>query len=391
VVLGVLGLLMSLGPVLRINGVSRFGDVEIPMLYGLLQHIPPFSIMRAPERYLLPTYVSLAVLGGAGMRWMVGALSGYRRQAAFVVVTVLLLVELPFHTRYTEVMTVPGSLASLANEPGGGALLELPLTQHGWIETPRMYNQIAHGRPITSGYLSRPIIDPYTQACSPLRAFNQGLDEARAAVTVPGPADQIEAILAASGFSHVAVYKQRFATPDLLEPVPGDILDPLQELARSIGAVVADDDAATVYRLNGTTERPGLFLQEGPDWHAAETSEGRPFKWVNGARADFCVYSPEAHSSPVRFEVTSFAVPRRMVVSVGGREILNEVVPADGAIHSLVTQAIDWPSGYRLVDIRVPEGSASSQELGRGSDSRQLSLGFTEITVEQGNGVDLSP
>lgn len=389
--LGVLGLLMSLGPVLRVNGVGRFGDVEIPMLYGLLQHIPPFSIMRAPERYMLLAYVALAVLGGAGVRWMVGAMSGYRRQVVFAAVTVLLLIELPFHARYTEAMAAPSSLAALAGEQGAGALLELPLTQHGWIETPRMYNQIAHGRPITSGYLSRPIIDPYTQACSPLRVFNQGLEAAGASITTPGPENEIEAILAATGFSHIAVYKQQFATPEQLEPVPGDVLDPLQELAGVLGTVVADDDTATLYRLNGTTERPGLFLQEGPDWHAPETSEGRPFQWVNGARADICVHSPAPHTSSLVMHATSFAKPRHLVVRVGEQAVLDEEVPADGAMHALRTQEIEWPRGYQRVTITVPEGSDSPRDLDQGSDSRKLSVGFTEVTVEGAAGGATGP
>jgi hypothetical protein len=351
------------------------------MLYGVLQYVPPFSIMRAPERYVLLTYVSLAVLGGVGIRWLAGRLAGYRRQAAFAGILALLLLELPFHARYTEAMSVPGSLEALARETSPGALLELPLTQHGWIETPRMYNQIAHGRPITSGYLSRPIIDPYTQACSPLRALNQGLDAARSAVTTPGPVDQIERILAASGFSHIAIYKQRYATPELQEPVPDDVLAPLQELAGALGTIVADDETAALYRLRDTSDRPTLFLQEGPDWHAGETSEGRSFQWINGARADFCVYSPSAHTSPLRFDVTSFAEPRHLVVSVAGRDILNEPIPSDGAMHTVETPAVNWPAGYFKVEIKVPEGSASPEQLGMGRDTRQVSLGFTRITV----------
>jgi hypothetical protein len=389
VALAGLGVLLALGPILQVNGQQT----TIPMPLALLQHIPIIGLMRAPERFVFLTYIALAALAGQviaeyGVRiaaWIRHPQSAIRRPQSAMMAGLLglLLIEMPLHVHYMEPMPTLDSMAALGRAPGAGAVLELPLTQHGWVDTPRMFNQIAHGRPITSGYLSRPIIDPYTQACSPFQPFS---DYPR-----PAPPDIISptlpltpALLTANGVGFITVYKQEYVDPRAISPVPAGRLAALQALATGLGTPIADDAAATVYRVQPNDGQVPPAWQLGPDWHSAEQSGGQPFRWLNGAQGDFCVFSPAPRTAPLAFQVTSFATPRHLQVWVNDQEVLAAEVPADGALHPFTTPAIAWPAGPQRVRLVIPEGSASPFSLGQGTDKRELSLGFGPIRLGGG-------
>jgi hypothetical protein len=141
---------------------------------------------------------------------------------------------------------------------------------------------------------------------------------------------------------------------------------------------------AKVYRVRPTAARLHPFLQLGPDWHAVEQSNAQPFRWINGAQADLCVYSAAPSAAPLTFAVTSFAAPRHLQVWIGDRQVLNEAIPADGALHPVTTPRLDWPAGPQRVRLVIPEGSARPADLGQGGDTRQLSLGVRAIRLGEG-------
>jgi hypothetical protein len=294
----------------------------------------------------------------------------------------LVLLEMPIRPRVMDPMPIPASLAALGRDPAPGAVLELPFTQLDRVASPRMYFQTGHGRPITSAYISRTFIDPYTQACSPFQAFALYPRVAAEDVVSPTVAGYVTpGLLAAHGVGFLTVYKQGLFHSLTFEPLEPERLAELQDLAGRLGTPLADDAMATTYQVRPATERPGLFLQLGPDWHALERDDGRLFRWINGARADFCVFSPAVQTAPLTFQAAGFAAPRHLQVWVGDRQVLNAPVPADGALHPLSTSPIAWPAGPQLVRLVVPEGSASPAALGQGGDTRQLSLGFSAIRL----------
>src|SRR5437867_7169451 len=122
-------------------------------------------------------------------------------------------------------------------------------------------------------------------------------------------------------------------------------------------------------------------MQLGPDWHQVEESYGQPFRWVNGAKADLCVFSPSPHTDALSLQVASFGESRHLQVWVGEQQVLRAEVAADGALHKVSTQHIGWPRGGERVRLVSEEGSVSPQSVGRGKDQRQLSLGFAHVRV----------
>jgi hypothetical protein len=381
-VLALIGAILSLGPILHINGQETVAGVQIGLPFQWLQQVPLLNLVRAPQRFCFLTFLGLAVLAGTGLAAVLPRLRGGRQPLALGAIIALLILEMPLAPRYTEPMTTPESLAALGQAPGPGAVLELPLTQHGGVEANRMLYQTVHGRPITSAYLSRVTVDPYAQACSPFQVFTHYDRLPAADIVAPGVAAQLSpALLADNGIGFLTVYKQGLGDWPGMAPLPPAHVAPLQDLAARLGTPLADDAVATTYRVRPATGHVGLFLQLGPDWHSVEQSAGAPFRWMNGGRADLCVFSPAAQSAPLQFQATSFAGSRHLQVWLADRQVFETVVPADGALHALQTPPLTFPAGPQAVRFVVPEGSASPADLGQGTDTRQLSVGFSAIQL----------
>ncbi len=401
VMLVILGVVLALGPVLQFNH-QALGPAPL----SLLADIPPFSFVRGPERFATLAYLGLAVLAGFGILdlgfWILARRSGTEQTADAATVAIvpksqipnpkwltvgvvaLLLLDLPLHNRVTEAMPIPPALAALGRDPAPGALLEFPFTQHGWIDAPRMLYQIGHGRPITSGYLSRHVVEPYTQACSPLQAFARYPRLPETDIITPTAATQLPALLQATGIGFIAIYKIGFVQADHMTPLPPKQFNSYAALASGLADPAYEDNTAKIYRVRPGAAPLQTFLQLGPDWYDVEQSAGQPFRWIDGAQADLCVYSAAPSVAPLALEVTSFAAPRHLQVWVGDRLLLDQEVPADGALHPVQTPRLTWPAGPQRVRLVVPEGSASPADSGQGGDTRQLSLGVSAIRLAEG-------
>jgi hypothetical protein len=65
---------LSLGPLLTINGQNRFNldelEVTFPLPFALLHYIPILSANRVPNRFGIPLTLALAVLVGYGVAWL---------------------------------------------------------------------------------------------------------------------------------------------------------------------------------------------------------------------------------------------------------------------------------------------------------------------------------
>lgn len=173
---------LALGPLLQINGQSRFDldglQVSLPLPYILLHYIPFVKGFRAPNRFSLVLLQAMAVLAGYGAAWLLAKVAGARsgdrperaqgsspRRTLAIVLTILLAAAILFeHLAVPMPLTdarVPAPYQDLAAQPGDWTLMQLPM---GWrngfgvfgAEDTRIeWYQTVHGRPILSGNTSR--------------------------------------------------------------------------------------------------------------------------------------------------------------------------------------------------------------------------------------------
>ncbi len=377
-VLAALGAILALGPVLQVNG-RPVGDGAVALPFSLLRLVPPFNIMRVPFRFSTLTWIGLGVAATGGAAVLLRRGDRTRQAATGGAVVALLLLEMPLHVWPLRTAGIPSSLAAVRRDPAPGVLLELPFTQHGGLDAARMFYQTAHGRAITGGYLSRGIIAPDRQACSPFGAFSRYPDAPAHDIITPTAATQLPALLAAGRVGFIAVYKWNTSDVNNGSRIGTDQLTPLQTLAAQLGTQLADDATATTYRVRPAPGYSTRFFQLGPDWHQPETVAGQPFRWMDGAQADLCVFSPTPVTGSLSLQATSFAVPRRVEIWVGDRRALDTTVPGDGALHTLTLPSLAWPAGPQQVRLIAPSGSVTPATLGLGRDTRALSIGFAAV------------
>ncbi|MCG6950614.1 MAG: DUF6044 family protein [Acidobacteria bacterium] len=140
---------------------ASFGTSVIGPYRLLYDHVPGFDGLRAVARIHIMTLNSLAVLAAFGVASVVAAIrrQGPRRVAAFGIPLLLLIeyfsVPVPT-TRVPAKDELPSVYGWLAEEPGGGPILELPLPYRGprknLTEIARVYASTVHWRRILNGY-----------------------------------------------------------------------------------------------------------------------------------------------------------------------------------------------------------------------------------------------
>lgn len=136
--------LMTLGPRLIINN-----NPTIPLPYGLFQHLPIFSGVRVPERYIVMVQLGIACLASL-------AVSGIAKKKGFhfagYVAIALVLLEMSPHiqTRWTEIK-IPRFYEKMAIDKGDYAIVEFPLMDYDGI---KLFFQTVHNKKLVNGYVS---------------------------------------------------------------------------------------------------------------------------------------------------------------------------------------------------------------------------------------------
>jgi hypothetical protein len=126
------------------------GAFQPAMPYRYLWNRFPFSLIRAPDRFFIVAYLAMTVLASGALVHAAALFkTPFGRKAAFAVLAAAFLAErvmLPYPLYETRVSPF---YRTLAQEPGTGAVAELPITFPGRSE----YNfyQTVHGRPIAGG------------------------------------------------------------------------------------------------------------------------------------------------------------------------------------------------------------------------------------------------
>ena len=180
--------LLSLGPLLQINGRSVFDldglEVNVPLPFILLHYLPVIKANRVPNRFSVVLMLTLAVLAGFGAYGLLRRAASSRvqaarskpsrrdsprsRQAAGVVVgsCCLLLVALLLFDHWSVPLPltdarIPPVYQQIAGDPGDFAILQLPLGwrnsfgEQGAESTQTQYYQSYHHKRLLSGNISR--------------------------------------------------------------------------------------------------------------------------------------------------------------------------------------------------------------------------------------------
>jgi hypothetical protein len=175
--------LLSLGPLLTINGQNRFQldglEVTFPLPFMLLHYIPILSANRVPNRFGIPLTLCLAILVAYGLAWLLAKLKPFSSTPSrpafppsrFTVyalrltlyaslLTLLLFDQYSLPLPLTDAR-IPAVYEQIGAEAGDFSLMQLPLgwrNSYGTLGAERtqlQYYQAAHHRPMLGGNTSR--------------------------------------------------------------------------------------------------------------------------------------------------------------------------------------------------------------------------------------------
>jgi len=174
-VVGAIGIVLALGPYLKIDGVyevplSSLGPLEsparkaaslvrslnpswsispdhmaLPLPYLLLKEAPYFSLSRVPSRFLVLTYLSLALLAGSGLMALTRRSSRERSALLSAVLVALVCLEFLPEMQYRSLEVHP-FIHQLSLDPDDSPLIDLSPAL-----AERLLHQATHGKPMVGG------------------------------------------------------------------------------------------------------------------------------------------------------------------------------------------------------------------------------------------------
>ena len=249
---GVFFLIMSLGPVLMVDGhlVTRGNEpVRLPWSY-LIADRPLVGNMSLPHRLAIPTGLFFSL----GLAWaaqgVLDRLRGRGRLLAALAPVLILaaLVEILWYPPYrvplaTVEVTRPAHARLLGGLPQKGAVLNLPFQSHHHILRRYMWWQAVHGRPVAASlrHSSHPTVaarDPWVGQVADFEKYGTR----QLPLADPG----VRRRLATMGFGFVVFHHTRWR--ELFPKQDGEAW--LGTLQRSLGRGLALKDGTVVFALD---------------------------------------------------------------------------------------------------------------------------------------------
>ncbi len=132
-----------------------FALLALPVVFApLMRVVPGLDVLRVPTRTYPFVSFALAYFAARGLDHLLARAPIARRRAIVAAISLLLVFELrdtmPWR-RWLNRDQIPGIFQRLADLPGVGAVLHLPIPDYP-LEVHYMYFSIAHWRPIVNGY-----------------------------------------------------------------------------------------------------------------------------------------------------------------------------------------------------------------------------------------------
>ena len=383
-ILGLVALVLSLGPVLKIGGLQT----SLPLPYALLQHVPFYKWGRIPGRANETIVLPLAVLASFGTasllerlvlrracpeprRKVEGLGSRRSRGALITVLSVLILfdgvVVWPFPAMDAS---VPDFYQRMAQEPGDFAVLDLPQWPVWLREASNraMGYQTVHQHKIVGGYVWR----------LP-EGLEGGMKALQELVLPPVTEDMIprtspeEALQALNRYHirYVILHKRIWAAEEDEEA--------LAALRRLLGEPFYDDQrlaAFLVPEVEGEGEEGLLALSYG--WYQVEDADGHPARWLKDEGILYVHRLTEGRYR-LRFAAHPFRGPRHVQVTVNGQALANFEV---AGWQEFVTSSFTLAKGQNDIVFQVAEGCEVPAEVEAGSNDRRcLSVLFQDVRL----------
>jgi hypothetical protein len=351
--IAVLAAVLSLGPVLKVNGeVVTFtaDDIEstVALPYALLANLPLLSLNRAPARINTTLMLALTVLSAHGLAWLMNRIrKGWKVAAAVALCTVTLGELLVIWPCPTTPLEVPAYLSEIAKSAGQGAVLNLPVAA-GHVKQVGLFYQTVHERPVFDSWFQRalPIFPTVAEFLDGLLMPPAEQD----IVPTPGVGDRA-AIARAEGVGHVFLYT----------PYVGDVEVKTRLLADEFGPPRSTEEGIAIYEVTPgpATVDDLVYVVPNNDWRSPEHGwqyeeywNGQSARWMPES-AELYIYAPHQQEGALRFTALPFITPQRLQIEVN-RTALPPLVIGEWITYT--TPSFTLQPGINQITLRALNG-----------------------------------
>jgi len=378
-IFGLIALILSLGPYLKINGPTW-----IPMPYWLLWKLPFFSFFRMPQRFALSVNLALCILAAFGLTEVFRRVK--KKETISVLTTVLLvgigfeyLMHLPFPVSSGRIPDIYGFLRE-TTVPDKGALLELPLGNEDDIYR-YMFYQTMHGKRIVNGGLPR---DPdWALDFQGETPFLQEIGAPEGLLfgdIVPRSPNStrvsiLTEYLRENGVSFIVIHKRAYSGTGIEAA-----------FRQALGIPFFEDPESACFRIKGKgvkkLEDTAPILSLGRGWHGLRMFKGGPYRWM-GERGELKVVgNPEIRAARLKASlIKEFPSAKTLRVFLNNdflEDIDISALPYTGAV---LTKPFLLPRGDSIISLSVAEGPFSPYKEKGIPDPRRISMGVSRIEI----------
>jgi hypothetical protein len=342
-------MLLALGP--RMHALS-IGWEDIPTdvttgqewsLYALVNSVVPFMrISRSVSRFAIVVQLCVAVLAAMGLVWWLRRLRLPLAMAVGAGVLAVVLAESWVAPYPMSPPDTPSYYATLAQQTGSGALLNLPMNydRPGYL----LY-QTVHQRPLTVAYISREDPRTLTERVPLLQHWRHlGPD-----IIDVDPAQVGMTVLHDLGVARVVL--DRYKMPG------GEEQEYTEALANSLfGGMTPEfaDERITVYRVTSpASSRP--YLELGPlNWGVLSEADGVRYRTLGDGAADLLLRHAERGAQVViEYQGEAEAV----ISSNDGSSWKLPALPTGGMV------TVELPPGVDQLTFTAPDGQVRVTRL----------------------------
>jgi hypothetical protein len=406
--------ILSLGPLLQINGQYLFdldgllteAKVTFPMPFALLHYLPIANANRAPNRFSVIMTLSLAVMVGYAVFWILNrAPSKSLYACCLLFLTALSFEHLSIPLPLTDAR-IPEICYQIGAEPGHFAILQLPM---GWRNsfgtlgserTQAQYYQAAHHKPIISGNISRnPAFKfEYFRRISPLKSIT-ALELYKEIDAATRERDKVLAP------ELMYLYDVRYLL--ILPPIPGRLpytdtmtrtVDYALEVLPLEPEPVYDRDGVLAYRVVQPPPRTDFVIDfgleetdmyRGEGWSWNEEMGGVSANWATAHQAR--VFIPLRQEGDYKLTLVALpfsyqgAPPQKVQVMMNGHPVSELSLTANWAPYE-----VDMPStviryGLNELTLHFSHLASPQDVLPESSDQRALAVAVDYVKFEQVN------
>jgi hypothetical protein len=357
IVLAVGAALLSLGPILVAGGepVEYAADgyrAHVLLPYALVRQLPLFDWGRTPGRLNSTGMLGLGILAAYGLADLLSRLAPLRPVSgraisrrtgllALVAVAIILFEYLSLWPFPAGDATIPPVIQYIADQPGDGALLHLPMSRRR-VNHRALYFQTATGRPIVGGEVLRMLPEtlPWWETIEGLVIADPTPD------VIPRPTvAQRRVWLHHFDVDWVLLHRLEATDETRYRPFIEELLEP----------AVVEDETLAAFPVPGDApapEHPRLYAFSRQGWHPPEQDRDLWRRWMYND-GQLYVYSTCEEAGSLRFTVDSHLEFPLLEVYLGERLLDSFVV---GERTAYATRPFTLTQGMNVFRFHAPGG-----------------------------------